>query len=150
MSPLLGTGFPYDLHIRRTGHNPPRGPSAGWLVFLQVKVRNILRNFLYVLQYDAITHNLNKKTRVKSNITNSGIKTFVQYRPTRMLLSFQTKWNLARYFELGILNLNEPVGFDGASDTPVTMLPHYKRYQDIYNYNTKNIQRISNIRSCGV
>jgi hypothetical protein len=29
MSPLLGHR-PYGLHIRRTGHNPPRGPSAGW------------------------------------------------------------------------------------------------------------------------
>jgi hypothetical protein len=28
MSPLL----PYGFHIRRTGHNPPRGPSAGWWV----------------------------------------------------------------------------------------------------------------------
>jgi hypothetical protein len=25
MSPLLGTGIPHGLHIRRTGHNPPRG-----------------------------------------------------------------------------------------------------------------------------
>jgi hypothetical protein len=29
MSPLLGTGLPYGLHIRRNEHNPPRGPSAG-------------------------------------------------------------------------------------------------------------------------
>jgi hypothetical protein len=27
-----GTGLPYGLHIRRTGHNPPIGPSAGWWV----------------------------------------------------------------------------------------------------------------------
>jgi hypothetical protein len=27
-----GTGLPYGLHIRRTGHNPPRGPSTGWWV----------------------------------------------------------------------------------------------------------------------
>jgi hypothetical protein len=27
-----GTGLPYGLHIKRTGHNPPRGPSAGWWV----------------------------------------------------------------------------------------------------------------------
>jgi hypothetical protein len=27
-----GTGLPYELHIRRTGHNPPRVPSAGWWV----------------------------------------------------------------------------------------------------------------------
>jgi hypothetical protein len=27
-----GTGLPYELHIRRSGHNPPRGPSAGWWV----------------------------------------------------------------------------------------------------------------------
>jgi hypothetical protein len=27
-----GTGFPYGLHKKRTGHNPPRGPSAGWWV----------------------------------------------------------------------------------------------------------------------
>jgi hypothetical protein len=26
-----GTGLPYGLHIRRTGHNPSRGPSVGWL-----------------------------------------------------------------------------------------------------------------------
>jgi hypothetical protein len=26
MSPLLGPGLPYGLHIRRTGHNAPRGP----------------------------------------------------------------------------------------------------------------------------
>jgi hypothetical protein len=24
-----GTGLPYAFHIRRTSHNPPRGPSAG-------------------------------------------------------------------------------------------------------------------------
>jgi hypothetical protein len=28
----FGTGLPYGLHIRRTGHNPPCGPSAGWWV----------------------------------------------------------------------------------------------------------------------
>jgi hypothetical protein len=27
-----GTGLPHGLYIRRTGHNPPRGPSAGWWV----------------------------------------------------------------------------------------------------------------------
>jgi hypothetical protein len=27
-----GTGLPYGLLIRRTGHNPPREPSAGWWV----------------------------------------------------------------------------------------------------------------------
>jgi hypothetical protein len=32
MSPLLGTGLLHGLHIRRTGHNPPCGPSAGWWV----------------------------------------------------------------------------------------------------------------------
>jgi hypothetical protein len=32
MSPLLGTGLSYGLHTRRKGHNPPRGPSAGWWV----------------------------------------------------------------------------------------------------------------------
>jgi hypothetical protein len=32
LSPLLGTVLPYGLHIRRTGHYPPRGPSAGWWV----------------------------------------------------------------------------------------------------------------------
>jgi hypothetical protein len=32
MSPLLGPGLPYGLHIRRTGHNPPCGPSACWWV----------------------------------------------------------------------------------------------------------------------
>jgi hypothetical protein len=31
MSPL-GTVLTYGLHIRRTGYNPPRGPSAGWWV----------------------------------------------------------------------------------------------------------------------
>jgi hypothetical protein len=31
MSPLLGHR-PSGLHIRRTDHNPPRGPSAGWWV----------------------------------------------------------------------------------------------------------------------
>jgi hypothetical protein len=25
-------GVPHGLHIRRTGHNPPRGPSVGWWV----------------------------------------------------------------------------------------------------------------------
>jgi hypothetical protein len=29
MSPQ-GTGVPYGLTTRRTGHNPPHGPSAGW------------------------------------------------------------------------------------------------------------------------
>jgi hypothetical protein len=32
MSPLLGTSLPYGLHLRKTGHNLPRGPSAGWWV----------------------------------------------------------------------------------------------------------------------
>jgi hypothetical protein len=32
MSPLLGHRPPYGLHIRRTGHHSPRGPSAGWWV----------------------------------------------------------------------------------------------------------------------
>jgi hypothetical protein len=32
MPPLLGTGLPYGLHIRRTGHSPPRGASADWWV----------------------------------------------------------------------------------------------------------------------
>jgi hypothetical protein len=32
MSTLLGTNHPYGLHKRRTGHNPPRGPSADWWV----------------------------------------------------------------------------------------------------------------------
>jgi hypothetical protein len=32
MSPLLGTGLPYGFPTRRTGHNPPRGPSADWWV----------------------------------------------------------------------------------------------------------------------
>jgi hypothetical protein len=35
MSPLLGHipfRSPYGLHIRRTGHNRPRGPCAGWWV----------------------------------------------------------------------------------------------------------------------
>jgi hypothetical protein len=26
------TSLPYGLHIRRTGHNLPRGPSSGWWV----------------------------------------------------------------------------------------------------------------------
>jgi hypothetical protein len=30
MSPPLGTGLPYGLHMSRTGHKSPRGPSAGW------------------------------------------------------------------------------------------------------------------------
>jgi hypothetical protein len=33
MSPAAncwGTGLPYELLIRRTSHNPPRGPSANW------------------------------------------------------------------------------------------------------------------------
>jgi hypothetical protein len=32
MPPLRGTRLPYGLHIGRTGHNPLRGPSAGWWV----------------------------------------------------------------------------------------------------------------------
>jgi hypothetical protein len=32
ISPLLGTGLAYGLHIKRTGHNPPHGPNAGWWV----------------------------------------------------------------------------------------------------------------------
>jgi hypothetical protein len=31
-----GTGFPYGLYIRRTGHDPPRGPSADWWVLTAV------------------------------------------------------------------------------------------------------------------
>jgi hypothetical protein len=27
-----GTGLLYGLHIRRTGHNPPRGPKTDWWV----------------------------------------------------------------------------------------------------------------------
>jgi hypothetical protein len=33
MSPLQGPSIPYGLHIRRTDHNPPCGPSAGrWVL----------------------------------------------------------------------------------------------------------------------
>jgi hypothetical protein len=32
MSPCWGTGLPYGLHLRKTGHNPPRGPSAWWVL----------------------------------------------------------------------------------------------------------------------
>jgi hypothetical protein len=32
MSQCWGTGLPYRLNMRRTDHNPPRGPSAGWWV----------------------------------------------------------------------------------------------------------------------
>jgi hypothetical protein len=32
MFPLLGHRLLYGLHIRRAGHNPPRGPSADWWV----------------------------------------------------------------------------------------------------------------------
>jgi hypothetical protein len=28
--PTVGTGLPYGLHIRRMGHNRPRGPIADW------------------------------------------------------------------------------------------------------------------------
>jgi hypothetical protein len=31
-SSSLGTGLPNRLPTRRTGHNPPRGPSADWWV----------------------------------------------------------------------------------------------------------------------
>jgi hypothetical protein len=27
-----GTSLPFGIHIRRSGYNPPRGPSAGWWV----------------------------------------------------------------------------------------------------------------------
>jgi hypothetical protein len=30
MPPSWGTGLPYGLPTRRTGHNSPRGPSADW------------------------------------------------------------------------------------------------------------------------
>jgi hypothetical protein len=30
--PLLGTGLPYGLHIRKMGHNPPREPIVDWRV----------------------------------------------------------------------------------------------------------------------
>jgi hypothetical protein len=36
MSPLLGTGLPYGLHIGRMGCNPPHGSSAVWLVLTTV------------------------------------------------------------------------------------------------------------------
>jgi hypothetical protein len=32
MSHCWGTGLPYGLITIRTGHNPPHGPSADWLV----------------------------------------------------------------------------------------------------------------------
>jgi hypothetical protein len=32
MAPLQGHRHTYGLQIRRTGHNPPHGPSAGWWV----------------------------------------------------------------------------------------------------------------------
>jgi hypothetical protein len=32
MPPLLGTGLPHGLHVRKKGNIPPRGPSADWLV----------------------------------------------------------------------------------------------------------------------
>jgi hypothetical protein len=28
--PTAGAQALHGLHIRRTGHNPPRGPNAGW------------------------------------------------------------------------------------------------------------------------
>jgi hypothetical protein len=33
-----GTGLPYGLHIRRTGHNPVRRPSVGWWVLTTANV----------------------------------------------------------------------------------------------------------------
>jgi hypothetical protein len=32
ISPQLGTGLLYELHMRRKGHNPPRRPSVDWLL----------------------------------------------------------------------------------------------------------------------
>jgi hypothetical protein len=32
LMPITGTGLPCGLHIKRTGHNPPHGPSADWWV----------------------------------------------------------------------------------------------------------------------
>jgi hypothetical protein len=34
--PTAGTSLPYGLPTRRTGHNPPRGPSADWWVLTTV------------------------------------------------------------------------------------------------------------------
>jgi hypothetical protein len=53
-------GLPYGLYTRRTGHNPPRGPRAGWWVLTTAnaagingltclpKQWNIPRTLLYV------------------------------------------------------------------------------------------------------
>jgi hypothetical protein len=38
-----GTGLPYGLHIKRMGHNPPRGPSAGWWVLTTVNIYSTAR-----------------------------------------------------------------------------------------------------------
>jgi hypothetical protein len=40
-----GTGRPYGLHIRRTGHNPPRGSSVGWWVILKYIQKNSGKEF---------------------------------------------------------------------------------------------------------
>jgi hypothetical protein len=38
-----GTGLPYGLNIRRTGQNPPRGPSAGWWVLTTANAAGVNR-----------------------------------------------------------------------------------------------------------
>jgi hypothetical protein len=35
------TGILYRLHIRRTGHNPPRGPSADWWMLTIANITGI-------------------------------------------------------------------------------------------------------------
>jgi hypothetical protein len=37
----MGTANPYGLHIRKTDHNPPRGPSVGWWVYISANVLEI-------------------------------------------------------------------------------------------------------------
>jgi hypothetical protein len=42
-----GTTFPYGLHIRRTGRNPPSGPSAGWwVIYYFLKYGSSSSNYL--------------------------------------------------------------------------------------------------------
>jgi hypothetical protein len=46
-----GTDLPYGLHIRRTGYNPPRGPIAGWWVYVLLYSNYIVSIYLYFYDY---------------------------------------------------------------------------------------------------
>jgi hypothetical protein len=74
-----GTGLPYRLRIRKTGYNPPRGPSADWWV-LTTAARNSLtwhekhvgaQNNTYTLRYPSDDLRFGERSQKLSNVGQS-------------------------------------------------------------------------------